>query len=146
MQFHIFERAKYHLSVDTGNELTGEHVSALLTVCIYEIDAHSVLTEAVKIFNVLFSAERSENEYSKRLEGRFSSQATKVHSIPETTKLSERFTSLLPFSNSEVNDSQNVPIVAAGAPSNPQFIRSPSDNEYLEAVGKSGSIVSDETL
>ena len=95
--------------------LTTDAAVDLIVGKIYQKDALSVVSEAYRAFNQLWNTRRSSIDTMKNFESRFSDQVAKFNSISTTTKLPECITALMPLSNSAIDDSQRVSVMAAAA-------------------------------
>lgn len=85
-------------------------------------------------FNQLWNTRRSNNETMKYFESRLSAKVAKFNSISKTTNPPECFTVLLLPSNSAINDSQRVSVMAATAPSVENLTSQSSNHQFLSSI------------
>ena len=130
----LFCRPKDLCSGISDDQLVGNNAVNLIVGNIYQRDALTVVSEAYRTFNLLSNTRRSSNEAMKNFEPRFSAQVAKFNSISSTSKLPECITALMLLSNSAIEDSQRVSVMAAAAPSNQNLSSNSSNDEFLSAI------------
>ena len=134
LKSQLYGRAKDLCSGISEVQLTGDHAVDLIVGKIYQKDALSVVSEAYRAFNQLWSTRRSNNETMKNFESRFSAQVAKFNSISATTRLPECITALMLLSNSAIDDSQRVSVMAAAAPSDESLNSQSSNDAFLSSI------------
>ena len=134
LKSQLFGRAKDLCSGITNEELLGDDGVKKITEAIYQRDALSVVSEAFRAFNLLWNTRRSNTESMKNFESRFSAQVAKFNSISDTTKLPECITALMLLSNSAIDDTQRISVMAAAAPSDQHLNGQSTNDQFLSAI------------
>ena len=106
----------------------------LIVDCIYQRDAMSVVSEAIRSFNKLLNTRRNSHENMKNFESRFSAQSAKFNSLSQTTKLPECIIALMLLSNSAIDDNQRVSVMAAAAPSDSNLYNQSTNYQFLGVI------------
>lgn len=134
LKSQLYGRAKDLCSGITDQQLTSDGAVELLVGRVYQRDALTVVSEAYRAFNALWSTRRNANENMKNFESRFSAQVAKFNSISTTTKLPECITALMLLSNSAIDDTQRVSVLAAAAPSDDNLNAQSTNDQFLSAI------------
>lgn len=134
LKSQLYGRAKDLCSGISSQQLKGNGAVDLLLGTVYQRDALTVVSEAYRAFNALWNTRRGNNESMKNFESRFSAQVAKFNSISTTTKLPECITALMLLSNSAIDDSQRVSVLAAAAPSGDSLDAQSTNDQFLSAI------------
>ena len=118
----------------SDDQLVGDDAVNLIAENIDQRDALTVVSEAYQTFIQLYNTLRSSNETIKNFESRFSAQVAKLNCISSTNKLPECITALMLLSNSAINDSQRVSVMAAAAHSNQNLSSNSTNDEFLSSI------------
>lgn len=134
LKSQLYGLAKDLCSGISNEQLIGDGAVDLIVGKLYQRDALTAVSEAYRAFNQLWNTRRSNNETVKNFESRFSAQVARFNSISTTTKLPECITALMFLSNSAIDDSQRVSVMAAAAPSDENLNAQSTNEQFLGAI------------
>ena len=134
LKSQLYGQAADLCSALTKDQLKSNDGVSLIVNKIYQRDALSVISEAYDGFNLLLSTRRNPNENLKNFELRFAASVTKFNSLSDTTKLPQCITALMLLSNSGIDHSQRISVLAAAAPTGNNLTDSSTNDQFLAAV------------
>ena len=133
LQSQLFGRAKDLCNGLDDMIIQSQDGPSAIVNAVYKRDTLSVVSNLYQNFMTLLTTRRGDAESFRNFESRFNANVTKFNAASEATKLPEAITAFMLLSNSNIDNTQRVSVLAATS-NNENIDENATTSDYIKAI------------